>query len=246
MTKRALIVIAVLILIPIIIVAVGVSKFKNRNTVVAEYGGNVDIIEYDGKTLHRVSGEDEYNFRFGKYLGKVESALTGASLYLVADDESGEYYAIADGSKRILYTESGELTDGIRRPGSIVTRIVFDDYLIEETEEENIALIESAGGKKVSVDMSEYKSFKYYDLYLSFDGSAILTEHFGRMILLTERESWLYISPEALEAAQEEYGDEIGETVYVADLIPDGELVDLLDSYFTDKAEKTEQNTETE
>lgn len=244
MTKRALIVIGVLILIPIIVVFAAISKFKSNNTVVAEYGGSVDIIKYDGKTLHRVNGEDEYNFRFGEYLGKVGSSLTGASLYLVADDESGDYFAIADGSERILYTESGELTDGVRTPDSIVTRIVFDNYLIEETDADDIALFGNAVGKKVSVDMSQYKQFKYYDLYLSFDGSAILTEYYGKLIFLTERESWIFLTPEAIASAEEEYGEEIGEAVYIAELISDSELEDLLASYFSDKGKEPESSTE--
>lgn len=244
MTKRALVVIAILILIPIIIVAVGISKFKSRNTVVAEYGGSIDIIEYGDLTLHRVRGEEEYNFRFGEFLGKVGDRLTGASLYLVKDDENCDYYAIADGTKRILYTESGELTDGIRGENSVVTRVVFDDYLIEETDAEDIALITGIEGKKVSVDMTENQSYKYYDLYLSFDGSAILTEYYGRLILLTERDRWIYISPEELEIAKEEYGDEIGESVYVAELITDKELGKLLESYFTDKPADTSSESE--
>lgn len=246
MTKRALAVIVILILIPIIVVAVGISKFKSRNTVVAEYGGSIDIIEYGDLTLHRVSGEEEYNFRFGEFLGKIGDPLTGASLYLVKDDESGEYYAIADGSKRILYTESGKLTDGVHSENSRVTRVVFDDYLIEETKAGNIALITGIESKKVSVDMSENKSFKYYDLYLSFDGSAILTEYYGRLILLTEREKWIFISPEELRIAEEEYGDEIADAVYVADLISDKDLEDLLESYFTNKPTDTSSDIETE
>lgn len=235
MTKRALIVIAILILIPIIVVAVGISKFKENNTVVAEYGGSIDIIEYDGMTLRRVSGEDEYNFRFGKYLGKVGDRLTGASLYRVAEDRTEKYYAIADGTKKILYTKSGKLVDGIRNDYSGITRIVFDNYFIEETDSEAIALLSDLSGKRVSLDMSEYDGFKYYDLYLSFDGSAILTEYYGRLFYLTERELWLFVTPEDRLAAEEEYGDEIGETVYIAQLISDEELIDLLDSYISGK-----------
>jgi len=245
MTKRALIVIFILILIPIIVVATAISKFKSNNVVVAKYGGSIDVIEYDGMTLHRVAGEEDYNFRFGKYLGKVGSALTGASLYLVADDDSGDYYAIADGAARILYTKNGKLPDGVRKEDSKITRIVFDDYLIEEIDPDNIAVFENMAGKKVSVDMSQYKQFKYYDLYLSFDGSAILTEYLGRLIFLIERESWIFLTPEALAEAEEEYGKEIADAEYIAELISDVELKDLLDSYFEDKPQETMQSSET-
>ncbi|MBQ6613693.1 MAG: hypothetical protein IIX18_00055 [Clostridia bacterium] len=233
MTKRALIVIAILILIPIIVVADAISKFKDKNVVVAEYGGNIDVIEYDSLTLRRVPGDDEYNFRFGEYLGKVGDPLTGASLYRVADDKTEKYYAIADGTKRILYTRSGKLADGVRKDNSEITRIVFDNYFIEETDKEKIALLAALGGKKVSLDMSEYKNFRYYDLYLSFDGSAILTEYYGRLFYLTDRELWLFVTPEDRETAEEEFGDEIEETSYVAHLISDEESTELLDSYIS-------------
>jgi len=234
MTKRALIIIAILILIPIIVVVYGISKFKERNIVVAEYGGSIDIIEYDGMTLHKVHGEEDYNFRFGKFLGKVGNRLTGASLYLVAEDETGKYYAIADGTKRILYTESGELVDGSHTDNSQITRLVFDDYLVEEKDPENISKLIGAERKTVSVDMSEYSVFKYYDIYLSFDGSAVLTECAGRLIYLTELEKWLFLSPEAISAAEEEYGEKIEDSMFVAELVSDNDAVSLLESYFPD------------
>lgn len=235
MTKRALIVIAVILLIPILFVGYELLGFKSGNKVVAEYGGNVDIIEYDGKTLHRVDGV-EYNFRLGEYLGKVGDSLTGAPLYLVADDDTGDYYAIADGKEKILFTESGKLTDGIRTPFSRVTRIVFDNYLVCEENVHNIDTLIGASGRRVSVDLSDYKDgYKYYDVYLSFDGSAILTEYYGRFIYLAEKEVWLFVTSEDVAAATEEYGDELSETVYLADMLTDEETKAILDSYFSAK-----------
>jgi hypothetical protein len=87
--------------------------------------------------------------------------------------------------------------------------------------------------------MSKFPEFKYYDLYLAFDSSAIVTEHFGRLIYLAERESWILVSPEDLKLAVEEYGDEIDETVYLATLISDEEVSDLINSYFEEKNEET-------
>lgn len=235
MTKRALIVIAVILLIPILFVGYELLGFKSGNKVVAEYGGYVDIIEYDGKTLHRVDGV-EYNFRLGEYLGKVGDSLTGAPLYLVADDDTGDYYAIADGKEKILFTESGNLTDGIRTPFSRVTRIVFDNYLVCEENVHNIDTLIGASGRRVSVDLSDYKDgYKYYDVYLSFDGSAILTEYYGRFIYLAEKEVWLFVTSEDVAAATEEYGDELSETVYLADMLTDEETKAILDSYFSAK-----------
>lgn len=245
MTKRALIVIAILMLIPIIVIMFAASRFKDNNRVVAEYGGNVDIIEYDGMTLHRVKSEFEYKFRFGDYLGKVGNSLTGAPLYTVADDKTGSYYAIAEGGKRILYTKTGELVDGVRNSESIATRLIFDDFYVVEEDAENIAAIVGLSGKKVSADMSKYASFDYYDVYLAFDASAIVTEYFGSLFYLTEREDWLFVTPEAIEAAEEEYGDDISECVYVAELITEKELEDLLDSYFA-APEAPDSSTEIE
>lgn len=232
MTKRALIVIAVILLIPILFVCYELRGFMSGNEIVAEYGGNVNIIEYNGKTLHRVDGV-EYNFRFGEYLGKIGDSLRGAPFYLVADDDSGEYYAIADGKEKILYTESGKLTDGVRTQESRVTRMVLDDYLVIEEKIDNINSLIGAQVRRVSVDLSDYKNgYKYYDVYLSFDGSAILTEYYGRYLYLTEKEIWLFVSAEDVAAAEDAYGDDLSETVYVADMLTDEDSKAVLNSYF--------------
>ncbi len=239
MTKRALAVIAILMILPIVVALYAVEKYKENNQVVAEYCGGLDIIEYDGVKLRRVEGAEEYRFRLGEYLGKVGNALTGAPLYRLLDDETGSYFAIVEGKSRILYTKSGKLVDGVKGEDSIATLLVFDDFLVVEKYVDIIEKITGASGKRVSVDMSKFPEFKYYDLYLAFDLSAIVTEYFGRLIYLAERESWILISPEDLELAVEEYGDEIDETVYLATLISDEEVSDLINSYFEEKNEET-------
>ncbi len=240
MTKRAWIVIAIIILIPVIAVFVVAGNFKSDNKVVAHYVGNVDTIEYDGLTLRRVEGEFEYKFKLGEYLGKVGDAFTGTPFYRVADDESDSYYAVAEGGKRILYTEIGELTDGKRTALSEVTRIIFDNFLVEEKDAEDIALITGLSGKRVSVDISTYKKYAYYDLCLSFDGSAIVTEYFGRLICFPELECWVYVSPEEREKAEEKYGEKIKDAAYTAVLIESRELDSLLDSYFKTDTEENQ------
>lgn len=239
MTKRALVVIAILMILPIVVALYAAEKYKEKNQVVAEYCGGLDIIEYDGVKLRRVEGAEEYRFRLGEYLGKVGNALTGAPLYRLLDDETGSYFAIVEGKSRILYTKSGKLVDGVKGEDSIATLLVFDDFLVVEKYVDIIEKITGASGKRVSVDMSKFPEFKYYDLYLAFDSSAIVTEHFGRLIYLAERESWILISPEDLKLAVEEYGDEIDETVYLATLISDEEVSDLINSYFEEKNEET-------
>ena len=238
MTKRALAVIAILMILPIVVALYAVEKYKENNQVVAEYCGGLDIIEYDGVKLRRVEGAEEYRFRLGEYLGKVGNSLTGAPLYRLLDDETGSYFAIVEGKSRILYTKSGKLVDGVKGEDSIATLLVFDDFLVVEKYVDIIEKITGASGKRVSVDMSKFPEFKYYDLYLAFDSSAIVTEYFGRLIYLAERESWILISPEDLELAVEEYGDEIDETVYLATLISDEEVSDLINSYFEEKNEE--------
>ena len=239
MTKRALAVIAILMILPIVVALYAAEKYKEKNQVVAEYCGGLDIIEYDGVKLRRVEGAEEYRFRLGEYLGKVGNALTGAPLYRLLDDETGSYFAIVEGKSRILYTKSGKLVDGVKGEDSIATLLVFDDFLVVEKYVDIIEKITGASGKRVSVDMSKFPEFKYYDLYLAFDSSAIVTEYFGRLIYLAERESWILIYPEDLERAVEEYGDEIDETVYLATLISDEEVSDLINSYFEEKNEET-------
>ena len=239
MTKRALAVIAILMILPIVVALYAAENYKEKNQIVAEYCGGLDIIEYDGVKLRRVEGAEEYRFRLGEYLGKVGNALTGAPLYRLLDDETGSYFAIVEGKSRILYTKSGKLVDGVKGEDSIATLLVFDDFLVVEKYVDIIEKITGASGKRVSVDMSKFPEFKYYDLYLAFDSSAIVTEYFGRLIYLAERESWILISPEDLELAVEEYGDEIDETVYLATLISDEEVSDLINSYFEEKNEET-------
>ncbi len=243
MTKRALVVIALLMILPIAVAVYAFGKFKDINPVVAEYVDGVEVIEYEGMILRRVEGAEEYRFRLGEFLGKVDDPITGAPLYRLLDDTTDSYFAIAEGDKRLLYTKTGSLTDGVKGEDSIATLLVFDDFLIVEADTENIAKIIGLSGKTVSVDMSKYPAYRYYDIYLAYDSSAIVTEYFCRLLYLTERESWICISPENLDLAAEEYGDDISETVYHATLIADEELSDLLNSYFE---EKTEETVETE
>ena len=152
----------------------------------------------------------------------------------MADDASGKYYAIAEGKEKILYTESGELVDGVRTPFSRVTRFVLDDYLVKEENLHSINMLTGIQGRRVSVDLSDYKNkYKYYDVYLSFDESAILTEYYGRFVYLTEKEMWLFVTSEDVATAEEKYGGDLSETVYVADMLTDEEAIELLNSYFS-------------
>jgi len=50
-----------------------------------------------------------------------------------------------------------------------------------------------------------------------------------------------HILVKKLRLAAEEYGDEIDETVYLATLIADKEVSELIDSYFEEKTEETNE-----
>lgn len=245
MSKRALVVIAIIIALPLLVTLFAYCSYCADNPVVATYGGDVRIIIYEEEQYHAVDGEGEYMFRFGEYLGRINDRTFGASLYRVMDDESGEYLAIADGQKRILYTRSGELEDGVRSDESELTRVVLDNFAIIEENTENIALLSvlDKAVERVSIDMSAYvgedgeKLYEYYDVYFSFDGSAIVTEHNGRILHMTEKNKWYYVTNQALEEALSLYGESVTETTYSASPISDVSTIKLLMSYASGDAQ---------
>ncbi|MCQ2353694.1 MAG: hypothetical protein MJ102_01170 [Clostridia bacterium] len=212
MTKRALIVIAVLILLPLVVILIGLAVNAAKNPVVAEYGGRIDVIEYKGMTLHAIPGEDEYSFRFGEYLGKVGNSRYGASFYRVRDDSTGRYFAISDGEKNILYTETGKLIDGVYDFVTPVTRVIVDNYSavvedsikvaafadIEHNEKKEYELKPAAHVLKNGTSACEF-----YDLRVCYGGSAISTEKFGQLCYLKDEKMWVYLSEETIKNAKE-------------------------------------------
>ena len=61
------------------------------------------------------------------------------------------------------------------------------------------------------------------------------------LIYLTDRESWIFISPDDLASAEEEYGDDMSETVYFATLISDEELIAQINAYFDKSVPETDK-----
>ncbi len=239
MTKRALIIIAIIVILPLLVTLFAYCDYCATNPVVAEYGGDVRVIVYEGVSYHAVDGDDEYMFRFGDYLGRVGDRTYGASLYRVKDDATGKYLAIANGTRRILYTESGELCDGIESEDSAVTRVVLDNFAIIEEDEEDISLICALNGltSRTVLEMADYvdddgtRTFEYFDVYFAYDGSAILTNQVGRIIHLTEKNKWLFVSHANVLDAEKEAGDDIEEASYVAFSVSDVSTVKLFMSY---------------
>ncbi len=240
MSKKTLIIIAILILLPIIVTLCSYLNYRNNNPVVASYDGNVTRINYDGKTLIAVEGEENYRFRYGKYLGKIGDSNFGPSLYRVLDDETEEYYAVADRDKNILYTESGKLEDGIKTDENFVTRLVFDDYsvVIEGISAKTVSEAFS-GESSTSFKMkpSSYRDengkyqYRVYDIWVSFGGSAILTANTGKLYYLTEEKIWVFAPMDAYEEAVEEYGENDKKLVFDAYRVDDAAARLILSEY---------------
>lgn len=216
MSKRALIIIGAIMLLPIIVTLCFYISYCGDNPVVASYDGDVTRISYGDKTLIAVEGEENYRFRYGEYLGKIGDRNFGPSLYRVLDDESGCYYAVADRDKNLLYTESGKLEDGMKTDNSTVTRLVFDNYSvnIEGVDAQTVSdAFIGAGAEEIEMKPSAYrdenqnKQYRVYDIWVSYNGSAVLTENAGKLFYLTEEKSWIFVPLDVYEEGVEKYGE---------------------------------------
>ena len=225
MSKRALIVIGVIILLPIIFTLFFYISYCSDNPIVASYDGDVTRILYGDKTLIAVKGEESYRFRYGEYLGKIGDRNFGPSLYRVLDDEGDSYYAVADRDRNLLYTESGTLEDGVKTEKSTVTRLVFDNYsvIIEGNDAKTVGeALTGADAEPLELKPSTYrdedgnKQYRIYDIWLSYDGSAILTENAGKLFYLTEKKVWVFVPIDVYEAGVEKYGAESRKLVFEA------------------------------
>lgn len=240
MSKKALIIIAVLILLPIIVTLCLYIDHCQENPVVATYDGDVSRIKYNGKTLIAVEGEENYKFRYGEYLGKIGDTMFGASLYRVLDDNGKRYYAVPDRDKNILYTASGKLEDGVKNPNSKVTRLVFDDYAVV-LEGEKAQTVSSAfmDDEAIVFTMkpSSYKDdegklqYRVYDIRESYDGSAILTKNTGKLYYLTEKKVWVFVPMETYNASVEEYGENSRKLTFEAYQLVDAAARLILSNY---------------
>lgn len=225
MSKRALIVIGVIILLPIMFTLFFYISYCGDNPLVASYDGDVTRISYKDKILVAVDGEENYRFRYGEYLGKIGDRNFGPSLYRVRDDEGGCYYAVADRDKDLLYTESGLLEDGVKTGNSTVTRLVFDNYsvIIEAFEAQTVSnALSGADAEQIELKPAKYRDengkdqYRIYDIWLSYDGSAILTENVGKLFYLTEEKTWAFVPLETYEEGIEKYGESSSKLVFGA------------------------------
>ena len=195
MTKTALIIIAVLLIIPVLVGLYAYRKWENNNIVVAHYGETVDEVIYGSSVLKRIGGAENYTFRKGEYLGKIDDRFFGSQLYRVADDESGDYFAVAGSDGLVLMSETGTMTDGMRGKNSRVTRAVFGDYLAVTEVPEEIALITgSISGDGFTVKPADYKPGKLmcFTLHVCLDDSAVSTETAGRFWYIAEKNKWVF------------------------------------------------------
>lgn len=216
MSKRALIIIGAIMLLPIMFTLFFYISYCADNPVVASYDGDITRISYEDKTLIAVEGEEDYKFRYGEYLGKIGDRNFGPSLYRVLDDESGCYYAVADRDKNLLYTESGKLEDGVKSENGTVTRVVFDNYsvIIEGVSAKTVGdAFFGEGAEEIEMKPSTYRDedgnrqYRIYDIWLSYDGSAVLTENAGKLFYLTEEKTWVFVPIEIYEEGVEKYGE---------------------------------------
>jgi hypothetical protein len=241
MTKKALIIIGIIILIPILVTIFFYLDYCRDNPVVAQYDGDVTRIVYKGTTLIAVDSEENYyTFRYGEYLGKIGDRDFGASLYRVRDDKSGEYYAVADREKNLLYTESGVLADGVKGENSKVSRIVFDNYatVIDGADAEKVhsALCgESASEFEFKpsryLDENEKKLYKMYDLSVAYDGSAIVTDKIGKLYYLQTLKKWVFVPLDVYEEGVDEYGESSSKLVFASYMVDDAAADLIIKSY---------------
>lgn len=214
MTKRALIIIAVLMILPVLVVIDRYKDWKTKNETVAEYGESVDEVIYGEKKLLKVEGSDEYIFRPGKYLGKVGDRYFGTQLYLLRDDESDGYYVMAGNDGYVLMNESGKMTDGLRRQSSSITRAIIDDYASYTDDADEIKLLTGGYGldRGFTFTPSDYGEGEYseFTVGVCFDGSAVSTEKICRFIFIKEKNKWIRL--EERDVADAETALENGET----------------------------------
>lgn len=225
MSKKALIIIVAIILLPIVVTLCFYISYCGDNPVVASYDGDVTRIAYKDKILIAVEGEEDYRFRYGEYLGKVGDRNFGPSLYRVLDDESGCYYAVADRDRNLLYTESGRLEDGVKTGNSTVTRVVFDNYsvVIEGFDAQTVSNgITGTEAEAIELKPSVYRDedgknqYRTYDIWVSYDGSAILTENTGKLFYLTEEKTWVFVPLDVYEEGVEKYGENSSKLIFNA------------------------------
>lgn len=241
MTKRALIVIAVLILIPVVAVLVAYGKWKDSNRVVASYGDSVDQVIYGDLTLNKIDGTDNYVFRIGKYLGKVGDRLFGSQLYTVKDDEDGFFYVLAGTDGQVLLSENGRMPKGSvveDLSAGKVTRAVLGNYLgfTDYSEDIRILANDLPDAETVRFTPEDYKegeavSYRYRACFNSYP---VATEDCGFFAYLKEKKRWLYITASAEETAKEDYKNGTDEkltyTAFVVDMPARQRLLDRLSS----------------
>ncbi|MCQ2427575.1 MAG: hypothetical protein MJ137_04125 [Clostridia bacterium] len=222
MTKRALAVIALLFVIPVIAGLVFFVKWKNRNPVVAKYVESVNVIEYRGETYRLVEGSEDFCFELGAYVGKVGERLTGAPLYLVKNDETGEYLAVSGNDGIVLFTVTGKLADGAEKENSRITAVSFNNFAQKCTDKAMLSQLSDIMSSEVNytfvpdewkvknekavTDISEGFSvtgIKKWRVDICFDGSAVASKRAGYILKIEKKNIWLFVSEAAVNRCGE-------------------------------------------
>ncbi len=206
MSKKALIIIAIIILIPVLITIAAVSDWKRENEVVAEYGDNINTVIYGKLTLHEVPDNDSYMAEPGVFIGKVGDRLLGAGLYTLKYDTSGEIWALVTEKGTVIYTESGSLP-AAAYAGESVTRIFFDSFQNPVASKENVALLTEAfslSSSSVSWTPDKDEKTVSREIHYCYDGCAVSTVTVGTLIYFDKTGRWFYLPSEGKKSAEEE------------------------------------------
>lgn len=242
MTKRAAAVILLLLIIPAVFAVRGYVKWKKENRHVAEYGESIDeiIVGVDTykavKTAGDGEGEEEsFLFELGEFVGKVGGSLTGAPLYRVKNDTKELYYALVGEHGPVLYSESGRLEDVDPEGG--ITALSFNSFryrtddrgvigaleAIAESKDSPATFVPSdyatAGEKKaaggaIGIDSPGIAGFRVFRVRTCLGGSAVATGSLGRIVLITGRNRWYFISDDSY-AREKELSESAKDSDYV-------------------------------
>ncbi|MBP5173664.1 MAG: hypothetical protein ILP01_01830 [Clostridia bacterium] len=254
MTKRAAVIIALLLLLPAVAGAILYSKWKAKNPVVARYGDTVYEIVYDGDSYFRVDGSDELGFQLGDYLGKIGDRMTGAPVYCVKRDLTGEYLAVPGDGGVFLYTVSGRLADGEPSTPDRITALSFSRFSVFVDDPEEIvgllALFQSETGtvfRPSDWDGSENKedSLSYditsdslpgctvWRVEACYGGSAVAAGKLGWVLKTNRKNSWYFIPESSAEISDRQLeSGETGQREYLAAEIGEISGIRLMRSVF--------------
>ncbi len=180
-------------------------------------------------------GEEEFMFELGEFVGKVGGSLTGAPLYRVKNDTKELYYAVVGERGPVLFSESGRLEDV--DPDGGITALSFNSFRYRTDDRGVIGALEAiaaskdspatfvpsdyatAGEKKaaggaIGIDSPGIAGFRVFRVRTCLGGSAVATGSLGRIVLITGRNRWYFISDDSY-AREKELSESAKDSDYV-------------------------------